>query len=254
MGRLKSRRNSSPANSRLHHGMRPEEKTMTSPSTEPKPLNQRLAKRLLAYATMAGAGIAPATAEIVYTPTHKNIDMDFYLDLNHDGIGDFHIHSYYLSGFASLNVIPMVSGNKIAAVHHECGFRGQSTAAAPLPLGAVIGPNSPFQASATCMLHENESSAPTGPWLGEQDHYLGLEFYINGQKHFGWARLSVQPVECFPCIGRIFGYAYETIPGKPIIAGDQGHSSSAALEPLTLGALALGSQGLNLWRKEGGQE
>ena len=69
---------------------------------QPQALNQHLAKRLLAYAAMAGAGIAastsPATAEIVYTPTHKNIDMDFYLDLNHDGIGDFHIHSYYLSG------------------------------------------------------------------------------------------------------------------------------------------------------------
>ena len=217
------------------------------------------AKRLLAYVTMAGAGAAacasPAQAEVVYTPTHRNVDMDYHLDLNNDGIGDFHIHSYYLSGFASLNVIPMVSGNKIAAVHHECGFRGESTAAAPLPQGAVIGPNSPLQTNAQCMIHEIESSAPTGPWLGVQDHYLGLEFLINGQKHFGWARISVQPVECFPCIGRIFGYAYETIPGKPIIAGDQGHSSSAAVEPLTvepltLGALALGAPGLNLWRRE----
>ena len=224
----------------------------------PKTLGHQLSKHLLAYATMAGAGAAacasPAQAEIVYTPTHRNVDMDFYLDLNHDGIGDFHIHSYYLSGFASLNVIPMVSGNKIAAVHHECGFRGESTAAAPLPEGAVIGPNSPFQANAQCMIHENESSAPTGPWLGVQDHYLGLEFLINGQKHFGWARISVQPVECFPCIGRIFGYAYETIPGKAIIAGDQGPTTEASMEPLTLGALALGSPGLNLWRKEDGQE
>ncbi|MGD0987818.1 MAG: hypothetical protein ABR874_08410 [Candidatus Sulfotelmatobacter sp.] len=221
-------------------------------------LSPRFAKRLLAYTAMAGAGIAastlPAIAEIVYTPTHKNVDMDFYLDLNHDGIGDFHIHSYYLSGFASLNVIPMVSGNKIAAVHHECGFRGESTAAAPLPLGAVIGPNSPFQANAQCMVHENESSAPTGPWLGVQDHYLGLEFLINGQKHFGWARISVQYVECFPCIGRIFGYAYETIPNKAIIAGDQGQAEEAFAEPTVLGALALGAPALNLWRKEENQQ
>jgi hypothetical protein len=223
----------------------------------PETLGHHLSKRLLAYATMAGAGAAacasPAQAEIVYTPTHRNVDMDFYLDLNHDGIGDFHIHSYYLSGFASLNVIPMVTGNKIAAVHHECGFRGESTAAAPLPLGAVIGPNSPFQASATCMLHENESSAPTGPWLGVQDHYLGLEFLINGQKHFGWARMSAQNIGCFPCIGRIFGYAYETIPNKAIIAGDQGHAEEAYAKPTMLGALALGAPALNLWRKEENQ-
>ena len=219
-----------------------------------KPLTHLLTKRLLAYATMAGAGAAactsPAQAEVVYTPTHRNIDMDYHLDLNNDGIGDFHIHSYYLSGFASLNVIPMVSGNKIAAAHHECGFLGQSTAAAPLPLGAVIGPNSPFQTNAQCMVHENESSAPTGPWLGVQDHYLGLEFLINGQKHFGWARISVQPIECFPCIGRIFGYAYETIPNKPIIAGDEGAQNNASAQSTILGALALGASGLNLWRRE----
>jgi hypothetical protein len=232
---------------------------MTSPSTEPKPLNQRLAKRLLAYATVASAGIAgcasDAKAEIVYTPTNNNINLDYYLDFNHDGIGDFHIHSYYLSGFASLNVIPLVKGNKIAAVHHQCGVKGyHSTAAGPLPLGAVIGPNSPFRASATCMVHAFESSAPTGPWLGQHDRYLGLEFYIHGEKHFGWARLSVQSAYCYSCIGHISGYAYETIAGKAIIAGDRGHNSSAALEPLTLGALALGSRGLNLWRNEGGQE
>ncbi|MFZ0321583.1 MAG: hypothetical protein WAL56_20835 [Candidatus Sulfotelmatobacter sp.] len=226
---------------------------MTEPS---QALNPHFAKRLLAYAAMAGAGIAastsPALAEVVYTPTHKNIDMDYFLDLNHDGIGDFHIHSYYLSGFASLNVIPMVSGNKIAAVHHECGFRGESTAAAPLPLGAVIGPNSPFQTNAQCMIHENESSAPTGPWLGVQDHYLGLEFYIDGQKHFGWARLSVQYVECYPCIGRIFGYAYETIPGKAIVAGDEGSAAKGSAAPVApvLGALALGAPALKLWRRE----
>jgi hypothetical protein len=228
---------------------------MTHRSTTPKPLNQHVAKRLLAYATVASAGIAgcasDAKAEIVYTPTHNNINQDYYLDLNHDGIGDFHIHSYYLSGFASLNVIPLVNGNKIAAVHHQCGVKGyQSTAAAPLPLGAVIGLNSPFQASATCMVRAFESSAPTGPWLGKTDRYLGLEFYINGEKHFGWARLSVQSAFCFSCIGRIFGYAYETIPGKAIIAGDQGHSTEASAEPVTLGALALGAPGLTLWRTE----
>ncbi|MFZ0321582.1 MAG: hypothetical protein WAL56_20830 [Candidatus Sulfotelmatobacter sp.] len=210
-------------------------------------LNPHFAKRLLAYAAMAGTGIAAstsaATAEIVYTSTHNKINQDFYLDLNHDGIVDFHIHSYYLSGFASLNVIPMVSGNKIAAVHHECGYKGyQSTAAGPLPLGAVIGPNSPFQATATCMVNAVESSAPTGPWLDQSDRYLGLEFYLNGEQHFGWARMSVRSsIYCFGCIGRIFGYAYETIPGKAIIAGDEGKAANVSLEPGTLGALALGA-------------
>jgi hypothetical protein len=218
------------------------------------PLKPTLAKHLLAYAAVAGAAAATAShaqAEIVYTPTHNKINQDFFIDFNHDGIGDFHIHSYYLSGFASLNVIPMVSGNKIAAVHHQCGAQGfQSTAAAPLPLGAVIGPNSPFQANAQCMVRAFESEAPTGPWLDQNDRYLGLEFYINGEAHFGWARLSVQSVYCFGCIGRIFGYAYETIPNKPIIAGDEGSQAKTSAQPATLGALAAGAPALHLWRKQ----
>jgi hypothetical protein len=225
-----------------------------TPRRHPKPLRQHLAKRLLAYTTMAGAGLAASStsqAEIVYTKTSTDVNLDYVLDLNNSGTGDFEIQSYYLSGFASLVVIPLNKGNKIAAVHHQCGFRGyHSTAAGPLPLGAVIGPNSPFEATATCMVRAFESSAPTGPWLGKTDRYLGLEFYIYGEKHFGWARMSVQSAYCYSCIGYISGYAYETIAGKAIIAGDEGHPEEASAEPLTLGALALGAPGLKLWRRD----
>ncbi|MFZ0418058.1 MAG: hypothetical protein WAM04_08125 [Candidatus Sulfotelmatobacter sp.] len=227
-----------------------------TPRRDPKPLRQRLAKRLLAYTTMAGAGLAASStsqAEIVYTKTHTDVNLDYTLDLNNDGIGDFRIQSYYLSGFASLVVIPF-GKNKIAAVHHQCGFRGyHSVAAGPLPLGAVIGPNSPFEATATCMVRAFESSAPTGPWLDKTDRYLGLEFYIYGEKHFGWARMSVQSAYCYSCIGYISGYAYETIAGKPIAAGDEGNSTNASVQP-ALGALALGAPALDLWRRQPGQE
>jgi len=42
----------------------------------------------------------------------------------------------------------------------------------------------------------------------------------------------------------------KTIAGKAIIAGDEGHTRNASAEPLTLGALALGAPGLNLWRRD----
>ncbi|HEY1659572.1 MAG TPA: hypothetical protein VGG14_14555, partial [Candidatus Sulfotelmatobacter sp.] len=107
-------------------------------------LGQPIAKRLRAYA-MAGAGIAAVTpaarAEIVYTPAHNNVNLDYYLDLNHDGILDFHIHSSQLSSFGELEVLPSLPGNRIVAVHQRCYF--SSIAAAALPLGAVIGPNTP---------------------------------------------------------------------------------------------------------------
>jgi hypothetical protein len=210
-------------------------------SNTTNPLPQLLTQRLLAYATMAGAGLAGcasnAHAEIVYTPAHKYVDQDFFIDLNHDGINDFHIHSYYLSGYAYLQVLPVIHFNKIVAVNLGC-LSGYG--AAPLREGAVIGSGQAFAANGTCMVEKALTSASMGPWIGVQDRYLGFEFYIEGQKHFGWARIAVDQFG-FDHTGRVLGYAYESIPGKPIIAGDEGKAANISLESGTLGALALGA-------------
>lgn len=59
-------------------------------------LTPTLTKRLLAY-TAAGAGHVHLSSPI-YTPAHNNVNEDFYIDLNHDSIVDFHIHSHYIFG------------------------------------------------------------------------------------------------------------------------------------------------------------
>jgi hypothetical protein len=224
---------------------------------KPRPLEKALGSRLLAYAAMAGASVglghSLADAQVVYTPTHHNIDQDYYLDLNHDGINDFHIHSYYLSGYGDLEVFPVITGNRIAALAKGC-LGGE--AAAPLALGATIGPGMLLGAKASCMA-VMDSFYSFGPWINKQNHYLGFAFEVNGQTHYGWARMSMQGFFCFPCIGRIFGYAYETTPGKSIVAGDEGHGTQASTQdsaaPTPLGALALGAPGLQLWRKRDAQ-
>jgi hypothetical protein len=58
--------------------------------------------------------------------------------------------------------------------------------------------------------------------------------------------------------GTITGYAYETIPNKPILAGTAGKTSvEAQVEDNvhnpggpSLGMLALGAEGLALWRRD----
>jgi hypothetical protein len=78
-----------------------------------------------------------------------------------------------------------------------------------------------------------------------QDHYLGLAFTIRGKLHYGWARLNVS-------VGRrplrintkLTGYAYETIPNKPIITGKTKGPDVITLERGSLGALAAGATGL----------
>jgi hypothetical protein len=82
----------------------------------------------------------------------------------------------------------------------------------------------------------------TGPWADVQNRYLGLKFKIKGESHYGWARLNVQ-LNGGPITGTLTGYAYETIPNKPIIAGKT-HGKDEA----TLGHLATGASAIPAWR------
>ena len=222
---------------------------MTSQPTEPKPLNQRLNKRLLAYAAVAGAGVAgsasAADAKVVYTPVHYDLYSGDYIDLNHDGVPDFSFFSSYLSGIGRFGVSPMRNANKIVGIRRACSF--SSLAAAPLPKGTKVGPNAKLTPSANCMIGLADWSS-NGPWLGVPDHYLGFEFEIAGKQHFGWARITGEGWFCCHALARITGYAYETVPGRPIVAGDTGPTTDAGEG--TLGALALGAPGLDWWRRQ----
>jgi hypothetical protein len=74
-------------------------------------------------------------------------------------------------------------------------------------------------------------------------------------------RVSVRVLGHAKMITTLSGYAYETIPNKPIIAGktkgpeEITQTRDAALpatspQPATLSALAMGAPGLSIWRRE----
>lgn len=83
-----------------------------------------------------------------------------------------------------------------------------------------------------------------------------------GEVHYGWARMSVTCNNGYSIL--LTGYAYETIPNKPIIAGktkgedDIDPGPGASLTGPTpdiphtamLGALALGAPGVSVWRRK----
>jgi hypothetical protein len=224
-----------------------QQKVATRHERQPKPLSQLLCKRLLAYAAAAGAGLAgsarTATAEVVYTPAHINLNVPYALDLNGDGIPDFSFHTSYLSGLGQLAVEPLDGGNKIVGIRRVCYF--DSLAAAPLQAGAAIGPQAKLSPSANCMIGLADFSS-NGPWRMVQNHYLGFQFEIEGKEHFGWARISGTKYFCCIALARITGYAYETVPDKPIVAGDTGVGSEFSINQRTLGSLAVGAAALAL--------
>jgi hypothetical protein len=238
---------------------------------------------LITYVTgAAGAGLllaaAPASARIVYTPTYTAIPVGFPcstcgplpvvpLDLNHDGINDFSLAAETIGDGGdfhkfTMSVTPDQKSNGILGKiqtlrsYSQTGPPGTCHVASALAAGHRIGAGSRFGPYAVMAVAAEGDIGfyQCGYWGGAQGRFLGLEFTVQGQKHFGWARLN----------GRtLTGYAYETVPSKPIRAGQTGPvadnllpelrsapPSSASLQPPGLGLLALGWRGLDAWRKE----
>jgi hypothetical protein len=236
-------------------------------------LDSWLENRLAVYAATAGAAgvsmmalAAQAKADIVYTPADIRIPQHgsgVYVDLNHDGITDFYMWIWSYADFG-----PTYISLFLYARNRGDGAEGAGRGfAARLGSGAQIGSSQKFAPA-----HRNfgiplvdlkveytsggaKTSFCAGPWAQKQKNsYLGVKFAISGENHYGWIRLTTAA-----CIGggrleaTIMGYAYNSVPDQPILAGQENAVPGAAAMKSgsgTLGELALGSLGLNLWRRE----
>jgi len=249
------------------------------------PTSSELEQRLSKYvSTAAATGVAliafsqPTAAEIVYTPANQPINPNTVtkIDVNNDGIADFEIQdtvsTAFFSIFARLFAIPIGNQNKIWG--HTNYSRGYASALLPgfpifakgefLPERGKMADLS-FLGGARPFGNETCSAA----WANVHSRYLGLKFVINGETHFGWARLDVScSLQDITVSALLTGYAYETVPNKAIRAGqkqggvndddssrEDGSSPEAGCgEPATLGRLAQGASGIAAWRVKGGGE
>lgn len=237
----------------------------------------------------------PAKANIVYTHAHVTLQnpASFALDLNHDGIIDFYLdlhravrgrshsasflsicHRLSFSNCESFNSSTAPNALNAIEIIANRYYRFKATA---LHAGAEIQSKARFRNKKAVLMGAGEfydtsqgrtSTRWIAPWVndgkGVKNRYLGLKFKIKGKFHFGWARLTVA-TEKNRFTATLTGYAYETIPGKAIIAGaTQGSDDTdmsieqsnptaqtmPATEPATLGALAMGSGGLSIWKRD----
>jgi hypothetical protein len=238
--------------------------------TKPRPterLGRHLEKNLLAYAAAASGGLLaatlPAEAQIVYTPSNtpwaiaqENKGLAITpLDINNDGIPDFAFAMLSTLGVASsgtttrfkfyLRIAPGQNGN-------EAVQGVQAPLVSAVPAGVTIGPKEKFSPGARylALTSFNGSNRTSGTWQDVEFAYVGLKFLINGQVHYGWARIK------FPYPGgthfpSIYGYAYEATPNHPIVTGQisgTAPASTTANVPAGLGVLAAGVSGVKLWR------
>jgi len=215
-----------------------------------------------------------AEAKIVYTPANVNIRGSSYynrFDLNHDGINDIAFTQGCLAETfvhrCWFDAKPLQKGNGIEGVTHSSTNYGW---AAALKAGAVIGPAKQFVQAATVTMASTDRGHGKGYWWYSQPRYLGVAFEIKGKIHYGWMRLKGSSNRG----ATLTGYAYETIPGKSIRAGqtkgpddftgepsaatsdDPGPGASLTTpvpqtqQPASLGMLALGVRGVLLWRRK----
>jgi hypothetical protein len=239
--------------------------TIASRSREIARINPRLDKSLAGYMLAAGAaGVSllaaqSAEAKIVYTPANIRIAprSSVPLDLTNDGVTDFVISNWQYDQVSHLSIIhQQVPSNGVISKNQAPG------PAADLPLGVQIGPNRFFEGVGSMATQGSQSGViffSGGPWKDAHNRYLGLKFLVGGDTHYGWARLTVTAKGGIAAT--LTGYAYETIPNKPILSGQtSGSDVSSAADPqemlapshpsATLGFLARGADHLAIWRRD----
>ncbi len=222
-------------------------------------------------AAVAGVGMLalaePAAGEVVVTRKTIPIPMSpetmpehVKISMANNGVVNF---SFSLvndpsSSFRALNVKP---------TNDVVGMSSFYTKALALPRGAKIGPSAdflylyPYSMIVEASRGSSSGKRFIGYWEDSKDRYLGVRFLINGETHYGWIRLTVKtdPQQHGPFMSaKITGYAYETVANKPIFAGTAEKPVAAVPIPesiriqsgASLGMLALGCEGIPLWRRK----
>jgi hypothetical protein len=231
-------------------------------------------------AAAAGVGMLalaqPAKSEITYTKAHRRIgpNTTLHLDVNHDGVADFDLKDIFSTtsqagAFGRLTAIPAQRKNHIWG--HTVFGRGFASV---LYAGVRVGPNGQFLPGSGLMaattfngglrLRPPAVGICTAPWADVTNRYLGLRFVISGKVHFGWARLNVSCNGNTQVTATLTGYAYETVPNRPIVTArtkglEDNESASqqkdapageASLRRASLGRLAQGKSGSTVWRRK----
>jgi hypothetical protein len=232
---------------------------MRRTSRRPANLSESLHRRLDAYALTAGAAgvgvlalVQPAKAKVVYTPANVTIGYgglkSYDLALNRRGATDFVIATgtagdggeFYLGAIAKRRG----TGDGIEVTAHR------NHSAAAIYRGARIGSKQNFDSCCSAGLVNvvYSRSQTYGYWVNVRDRYLGLKLQIKGKTHFGWARMSVKvdlnPPCCAQITAKLTGYAYETVPNKPIIAGKTKGPDVITVQDGGLGHLAAGASAI----------
>lgn len=214
----------------------------------------RVEKKIALYvAATAGAfAFVPSVqAQVIFTRTNVLLTHGtLVIDLDHDGTADFTLTDFETSSFYFRGGALDVSG-QTGEQPAVLGQGGQGAHALAVPAGIPIGSNSPVGfvpaqglVSMAYAFNSYNGHGLGGHFANAGIKYLGFQFTLNGQVHYGWARLDVTAtIAAFPSVtATLTGYAYESTPNKSIPAGYRGFTDNGEPEG-SLGMLSLGAAG-----------
>jgi len=194
--------------------------------------NQRLygmlVPALLVLVALVGFG-QTVRAEVVHTVINaRTLDKGtIMLDLDGDGIADFALNSFF--GQVSCGIRDGW-GSSVTLTKR---IGGGVVPSKRLPLLAELLPSNVKIDRRTTFYHGyiqvERSYCDSLP--GDDSGYLGLEFKINGQTHYGWAQVTIDFLSGPHMATIVSDVAYETIPNEGIRTGQIQDNADASPEP-----------------------
>ena len=183
-----------------------------------------LNNKLKSYSALAGSIAlmsSQADAQIIYSDINPdstiNIGGNLYnLDLDNGGVFDYTIKlnigtsSSYTSQQVAISPTGAngVAGDTVGAYVYPFALNSGDTIKSTLQFNF---------GSSQSMASYFGSSSSYGNFIGQTDKFVGLQFYIGAQLHYGWARFDV---DATASQFTIKDYAYNSIPNAYILAGE----------------------------------
>ena len=208
-----------------------------------QPADGAMDQRLLLYALAAGTTLAcsvPSRAAVFFTHSdavlHGNGTLA--IDLDHDGTVDFTVSVGQCISFSGYGKQACIAAYG-ASNSKRIAISGRFPRATAFPRGATVGSSNVFRVRA--LMGTGFNSDYYGRWTRTANQFLGVKFVLNGRTHFGWIGFrSVYGVQ--EMSAKLAGWAYETVPGKPIVTDERGSGTApaASVHPTSLEVLAGG--------------
>lgn len=181
-------------------------------------------QKLTAYSAMAAAIMAhgyDVNAEVVYTD-FEDVTLEvgdaYDLDLDGDGVLDFDFAVGSVTGpygtWSFGTAFGMFTGGG-GSNNQVIGYTGTYyNYGSNLNAGDEIGPDGPWVSDA--VLASNFYSNTFGDFPGAGEGYMGVQFEISGNLHYGWVRLEADINDLFITL---MDMAYENVAETAIEAG-----------------------------------